>query len=60
MISKTLQIKHLCRFQDQQVSSKTQDSAAQAPELDAYRAQQEANSKTVVEYTDKFTGKALC
>jgi hypothetical protein len=42
------------------VSSKTQDSAAQAPELDAYRAQQEANSKTVVEYTDKFTGKALC
>jgi len=41
------------------VSSKTQDTKAQAHDLDAYRKQLEAKGDTVLEYVDKFTGKVM-
>jgi DNA invertase Pin-like site-specific DNA recombinase len=41
------------------VSSKTQDTKAQAGDLDAYRKRLEAEGETVLEYTDKFTGKTF-
>jgi len=41
------------------VSSKQQDTAAQAGDLDAYRKQMEGQGHTVTEHTDKFTGKTM-
>jgi DNA invertase Pin-like site-specific DNA recombinase len=41
------------------VSSKQQDTAAQAGDLDTYRKQQEGQGHNVVEYLDKFTGKTM-
>src|SRR5262245_41155042 len=41
------------------VSSKRQDTAAQAHDLDAYRKRLETAGDTVLEYTDKFTGTTM-
>src|SRR5262245_52676448 len=41
------------------VSSKKQDTAAQAHDLDAFRKQLEARGDTVTEFADKFTGKTM-
>jgi DNA invertase Pin-like site-specific DNA recombinase len=41
------------------VSSKQQTTLSQSGDLDAYKKQLEANGETVVEYTDKFTGKVM-
>ena len=41
------------------VSTKKQDTAAQAHDLDRYRREVEARGHGVKEYTDKFTGKTM-
>jgi DNA invertase Pin-like site-specific DNA recombinase len=41
------------------VSTKKQDTAAQAHDLDVYRKRLEAEGHTVVEHMDKFTGKTM-
>jgi len=41
------------------VSTKRQDTAAQAHDLDAYKRELENRGHTVLEYTDKFTGKVM-
>jgi DNA invertase Pin-like site-specific DNA recombinase len=41
------------------VSSKHQDTRAQSTDLDAWRQQAEAKGTTVVEYSDKFTGRSM-
>jgi DNA invertase Pin-like site-specific DNA recombinase len=41
------------------VSSKQQDTKAQAGDLDAYRKQSEQRGEMVIEYLDKFTGKTM-